>query len=94
MGISYQSRPVWDYNRDQISCDAALGTRSFRCHVTVDFLTGGEFRPLREDEAMRLFETHRAAIERQWERAARAAGRSDDEVTLSSRGVRTGKRVR
>ncbi len=94
MPISYQSRPAWDFNRSQVSCEATVGSRLFRCNVTVDFLTGGRYRPLSEDEALRLFQTHRQLIERQWEAAARAAGPSDDELTVTSAGFRTGKKVR
>jgi hypothetical protein len=94
VSISYQSRPVWDYNREWVCCDALIGDRVFRCNVTGDFLTGGQFRPLREEEAMRLFQRRKPAIEGHWETAAGSAGPRDDELTLSSAGTRSGRKVR
>lgn len=94
MSVSYQSRPVWDFNREWVSCDALIGDRFFRCNVTGDFLTGGQFRPLQEDEALRLFRQHQRVIEGHWETAAHTAGPRDEEVTLSSAGARTGRKVR
>jgi hypothetical protein len=60
--------------------------------VTTDGLTGGRYRPLSEEEALRLFEVHRMLIERQWEAAARAAGPADNELTVTSRGFRAATR--
>ena len=94
MSISYQSRPAWDFNRLQVSCDATFGSRFFRCNVTLDFLTGGQYRPLTEEEAMRLFQTKRRLIEDQWGAAARTAGPSDSELTVTAKGFTTGKKVR
>lgn len=96
MSISYLSRAAWDYDRHQVFADATFDGRPrlFRCVVTVDYLTGGRHRPLREEEALRLFEAHRRGIEERWQAAARAAGPSDDVLTLSSAGVRAGRAAR
>jgi hypothetical protein len=94
VSVSYQSRPFWDFNRERVSCDALIGTRLFRCNVTSDFLTGGQFRPLQEEEAMRLFQLRKPVIESHWETAARAAVPTDDELTVSSSAARSGRRDR
>jgi Protein of unknown function (DUF1488) len=94
VSVSYQSRPVWDFNREWVSCDAVIGTRFFRYNVTADFLTSGQFKPLQEEEAMRLFQHHKLVIESHWETAARGAGPRDDELMVSSSGTRSGRKVR
>jgi hypothetical protein len=94
VSVSYQARPIWDFNREWVSCDALIGTRLFRCNVTSDFLTGGLFRPLQEEEGMRLFQLRKPVIESHWETAARAAAPADDELTVSSSAARSGRRDR
>ncbi len=94
MSVSYLSRPVWDFNRDWVSCDAVIGSRSFRCNVSADFLTGGQFRPVKEEEAMRLFEHHKYVIEDQWITAPRNAGARDNQITVTSAGTRSIRYVR